>query len=85
MRAVLRAFRNEARDMWAIGLRPRVADPDRGIKLIKSDLCATDVAGIRYGSRIGNGVIMRAYRPRSRVAAIAIPVPVFTPGEADAH
>lgn len=53
--------RQACRDMWAIGLRPRLADPDSGMKLVKSDLCATDVTGIRYGSRIGNGVIMRSY------------------------
>ena len=53
--------RQGCRDMWAIGLRPRLADPDNGIKLVKSDLCATDVTGIRYGSRIANGVIMRSY------------------------
>ncbi len=53
--------RQACRDMWAIGLRPRLADPDGGMKRVKSDLCATDVSGIRYGSRIGNGVIMRSY------------------------
>ena len=31
------------------------------MKLVKSDLCATDVNGIRYGSRTGNRVIMRSY------------------------
>lgn len=53
--------RQACRDMWAIGLRPRLANPRSGMRLVKSDLCATDVNGIRYGSRIGNGVIMRSY------------------------
>ena len=47
--------RQACRDMWAIGLRPRVADPDRGIKLIKSDICASDLTGIRYGSGLATG------------------------------
>ncbi|HTE45113.1 MAG TPA: alpha/beta hydrolase, partial [Gemmatimonadaceae bacterium] len=29
--------------------------------LVKSDFCATDLAGIRYGRRIGNPVIMASY------------------------
>lgn len=57
------------RDYWAIGVRPRLAEPDRTARLIKSDFCATDRAGIRYGMRTGNQVIMNSYgdwdlRPR---------------------
>jgi proline iminopeptidase len=53
--------RQACRDYWAIGLRPRLAEPDRTIPLIKSDLCATDPAGIRYGNRVGNRMIMASY------------------------
>jgi proline iminopeptidase len=49
------------RDLWAIGMRPRLAEPDRTLPLVKSDLCATDPEGIRYGNRVGNRVIMNSY------------------------
>lgn len=55
------AVRQACREYWAVGLRPRLAEPDRTISLIKSNLCATDPAGIRYGNRIGNRVIMASY------------------------
>jgi proline iminopeptidase len=53
--------RHACRDYWAIGLRPRLAEPDRTLPLLKSDMCATDPAGLRYGNRIGNRVIMASY------------------------
>jgi proline iminopeptidase len=64
--------RQACREYWAIGLRPRFAEPDRTLPLLKSDLCATDPAGLRYGNRIGNRVIMASYgdwdlRPQLRM------------------
>jgi proline iminopeptidase len=53
--------RQACREYWAIGLRPRLAEPDRTLRLLKSDMCATDPAGLRYGNRIGNRVIMASY------------------------
>lgn len=53
--------RQACRDNWAIGLRPRLAEPDRTLPLLKSDLCATDVKGMRYGGRTGNRVIMGSF------------------------
>ncbi|HEV8236212.1 MAG TPA: alpha/beta fold hydrolase [Gemmatimonadaceae bacterium] len=53
--------RQACHDYWALGLRPRLAEPDRTLPLIKSDMCGTDPAGIRYGNRIGNRVIMGSY------------------------
>jgi proline iminopeptidase len=53
--------RQGCRDYWAIGLRPRLAEPDRTVSLVKSDLCATDLVGMRYGNRTGNRVIMNSY------------------------
>ncbi|MBL0171071.1 MAG: alpha/beta hydrolase [Gemmatimonadaceae bacterium] len=53
--------RQACRDYWALGLRPRLADPDRTITLVKSDFCKTDIMGIRYGGRIGNRVIMGSF------------------------
>jgi proline iminopeptidase len=52
--------RKACRDYWSVGLRPRLAE-DRTLPLVKSDLCATDPAGIRYGNRVGNRVIMASY------------------------
>jgi proline iminopeptidase len=53
--------RQGCRDYWAIALRPRLAEPDRTMPLIKSDFCATDPAGIRYGNTVSNHVIMNSY------------------------
>lgn len=55
------AARQACRDYWALGMRPRLADPDRTLSAVKSDFCATDIAGIRYGNRIGNRVIMGSF------------------------
>jgi proline iminopeptidase len=55
------ASRQGCRDNWAVGVRLRLAEPDRTFSKIKSDLCATDVKGMRYGSRFGNRVIMGSY------------------------
>jgi proline iminopeptidase len=53
--------RQACRDYWALGLRPRLADPDRTLNLVKSDFCSSDIVGIRYGNRIGNRVIMGSF------------------------
>jgi proline iminopeptidase len=53
--------RQACRDYWAIALRPRLADPDRSLRMVKSDLCASDPAGIRYGLTITNRVVMASY------------------------
>jgi pimeloyl-ACP methyl ester carboxylesterase len=55
------SVRQACRAYWAEAMRPRLAEPDRTLPLVKSDLCATDVDGIRYGNRIGNRVIMNSY------------------------
>jgi proline iminopeptidase len=53
--------RKACRDYWALGVRPRLAEPDRTGPLLKSDFCVTDMTGIRYGNRTGNRVIMGSY------------------------
>jgi len=53
--------RQACRDYWAVGMRPRLAEPDRTLRLIKSDLCASDPAGIRYGLTVTNRVVMASY------------------------
>ena len=78
--------RQACRDLWAIALRPRLAEPDRTLPLIRSDLCASDPAGIRYGLTVTNRVVMASYGDwdlRSRLRGLAIPVLVVH-GEQDA-
>ena len=53
--------RAACRDYWAIAMRPRLAEPDRTLPLIKSDLCASDPKGIRYGLSTTNRVVMASY------------------------
>jgi proline iminopeptidase len=45
--------------------------------LLKSDLCATSIAGMRYGARFGNRVIMASYGNwdlRDRLKTLDIPL-----------
>jgi proline iminopeptidase len=68
--------RQACRDYWSIGLRPRLAEPDRTLPLIKSDLCASDPAGIRYGLAITNRVVMASYGDwdlRERLRTLQVP------------
>jgi proline iminopeptidase len=53
--------RRACRDYWAIGLIPRLSGGAKSIPLVKADICAGDVAGIRYGNRTGNHIIMGSY------------------------
>jgi proline iminopeptidase len=44
--------------------------------MVKADLCVTDVAGIRYGNRIGNRVIMGSYGQwdlRAKLRTLTVP------------
>jgi len=69
--------RQGCRDNWNIALRPRLAEPDRTLPLLKSDLCATAVAGMRYGARFGNRVIMNSYGDwdlRARLKTLEVPL-----------
>jgi proline iminopeptidase len=69
------ATRQACRDLWAIALRPRLADPDRTLPLVRSDLCAASASAIRYGLGVTNRVVMASYgdwdlRPRLRTLAV---------------
>ena len=69
--------RKGCRDYWAIGVRPRLAEPDRSATLLKSDFCATDLAGILYGNRTANRVIMNSFgnwdlRPQLRTLDVPL-------------
>ena len=64
------------RDYWAVGMRPRLAEPDRTLPLIKSDLCASDPVGIRYGLTVTNRVVMASYGDwdlRERLRQLSVP------------
>jgi proline iminopeptidase len=57
-------------------MRPRLAEPDRTLPLIKSDLCASDPAGIRYGLTVTNRVVMASYGDwdlRARLRRLNVP------------
>ena len=66
------------RAYWALAMRPRLAEPDRTLPLIKSDLCASDPAGIRYGLTTTNRVVMGSYGNWDLRAALAsVPAPTL--------
>jgi proline iminopeptidase len=78
--------RQACRDYWAVALRPRLADPARTLGRLRSDLCASDPRGIRYGLTVTNAAVMRSYGAwdlRGPLRALATPVLVVH-GEADA-
>jgi proline iminopeptidase len=80
------AVRQACRDYWALGLRPRLAEPDRTLPLIKSDFCVTDLAGLRYGNRVSGGVILGSYGDwdlRPQLASLTVPLLVVH-GETEA-
>lgn len=57
-------------------MRPRLAEPDRTLPLIRSDLCGSDPAGIRYGLTTTNRVVMGSYGAwdlRSALASVPAP------------
>ena len=69
-------IRQACRDYWAEGMRPRLAEPDRTLPLIRSDLCASAPAGIRYGLTTTNRVVMGSYGDwdiRAQLAKVPAP------------
>ena len=78
--------RAACRDYWAVALRPRLFEPDRALRLIKSDLCASDSRGIRYGLTVTNRAVMASWGDwdlRDRLKTLPVPLLVVH-GEADA-
>ena len=49
------------RDYWSVGMRPRLAEPDRTLPMIKSDLCGSSPRGIQFGLTVTNPSVMRSY------------------------
>ncbi len=70
--------RQACRAYWAEAMRPRLSEPDRTLPLIKSDLCASAPAGIRYGLRTTNRVVMGSYGDWDiRAALRGVPAPTL--------
>ena len=70
--------RESCRRYWAEAMRPRLAEPDRTLKLIRSDLCGSAPAGIRYGLGTTNRVVMASYGDWDiRAALHAVPAPTL--------
>lgn len=68
--------RAACREFWDIALKPRLADPDRTQALIRSDLCASDPVGIRYGLTTTNRVVMGSFGDwdlRERLRTLPVP------------
>ena len=80
------AVRRACRDYWAAAMRPRLADPRRTLGLVRSDLCASDPAGIRYGLLTTNRVVMASHGDWDLTAALrAVTAPTLVVhGEAEA-
>jgi proline iminopeptidase len=64
------AVRRACREFWAVAMRPRLADPERTLALVRSDLCASDPAGIRYGLASTNPVVMASHGDWDLTAAL---------------
>src|SRR5439155_3755182 len=70
--------RSACRAYWALAMRPRLAEPDRTLPLIKSDPCASDPAGIRYALTTTNRIVMGSYGDWDLRSALAkVPAPTL--------
>ncbi len=78
--------RKACREYWAVGLRPRLAEPERSYGRLRSDLCASDPNGLRFGLAVTNGLVMGSYGDwdlRAALAGLAVPTLVVY-GESEA-
>ena len=78
--------RKACREYWNIALRPRLAEPDRTLSLIRSDLCGSDANGLRFGLTTTNRVVMGSYGDwdlREPLSRLSVPTLVVH-GEAEA-
>jgi proline iminopeptidase len=53
--------REACHNYWLDALRVRLAEPDRTLTMLRSDLCASDPRGIRYGLTTTNRLVMASY------------------------
>jgi proline iminopeptidase len=78
--------RQACRDFLAVALLPRLAQPRRSLALMRSDLCASSVDGIRYGLTVASRVVLDSYGDwdlRQQLHLLDIPTLVMH-GEEDA-
>lgn len=78
--------RQACRDFLAVALLPRLAQPRRSLALMRSDLCASNPDGIRYGLTISSRVVLNSYEDwdlRQQLHHLRIPTLVMH-GEEDA-
>jgi proline iminopeptidase len=54
-------IRSACRDYWRAAMVPRLAEPTRTLPMIRSDLCASDARGIRFGLTTTNRLVMGSY------------------------
>ena len=78
--------RRACREYWSIALRPRLADPDRTLPLLRSDLCSSNANGIRFGLNVTNRVVMASHGDwdlRAALRTLDVPT-LIVHGEAEA-
>ena len=68
-------IRSACRDYWRAAMVPRLAAPARTLSMIRSDLCASDARGIRFGLTTTNRLVMNSYgdwdiRPQLRTLRV---------------
>ncbi|MFL5579897.1 MAG: alpha/beta fold hydrolase [Gemmatimonadaceae bacterium] len=79
-------IRRACRDYWTLALAPRLFEGAGGVSRIRSDLCASDPRGIRYGLLTTNPVVFASYGDwdlRPALRELRVPTLVVH-GEADA-
>lgn len=78
--------RRACRDYWAVALLPRLAEPERTLPVLRSDLCASNPAGIRFGLTVTNQAVLESYGAwdlREQLRSLDVPILVVH-GEEDA-
>jgi proline iminopeptidase len=73
-------IRSACRDYWRAAMVPRLAEPARTLPMIRSDLCASDARGIRFGLTTTNRLVMNSYGDwdiRPQLRAVRVPTLVI--------
>ncbi len=70
------SVRAACRDYWRAAMVPRLAEPARTLPLVRSDLCASDPNGIKFGLSTTNRLVMGSYGDwdiRAQLRSLDIP------------
>lgn len=70
------SVRAACRDYWRAAMVPRLAEPERTLPLVRSDLCGSDAKGIKYGLATTNRLVMGSYGDwdiRAQLRSLDIP------------